>query len=132
MLASKLMRREQARLLSSNAHNGRCCLHDSVMRQALEEATSKGKIPQVKALGITNQRETVIVWDKHTGRPLHPAIVWMDNRTAPLCKRMAEEFGAVGAVRSSEVYPNCLSPIQHGQYTVSEVSCLALALEMRL
>lgn len=74
------------------------------MREALEKATSKaGEPPVIKALGITNQRETVIMWDKHTGRPLHPAIVWMDSRTAPMCKHMVEEFGAVGAVRSSLV-----------------------------
>ncbi|XP_071957327.1 glycerol kinase-like isoform X2 [Antedon mediterranea] len=36
----------------------------------------------MKAIGITNQRETTVVWDKTTGKPLHPAIVWLDNRTA--------------------------------------------------
>jgi len=35
----------------------------------------------VKALGITNQRETTILWSKSTGQPLHNAIVWLDNRT---------------------------------------------------
>ncbi len=33
------------------------------------------------SIGITNQRETTIVWDKETGQPLHPAIVWLDTRT---------------------------------------------------
>jgi glycerol kinase len=41
------------------------------------------------ALGITNQRETVVVWDKATGRPIHPAIVWQDRRTAEFCLRHA-------------------------------------------
>ncbi len=47
----------------------------------------------VAAVGITNQRETVIVWDRATGRPIHPAIVWQDRRTASLCGAL-EEGGA--------------------------------------
>lgn len=43
---------------------------------------------QVKAIGITNQRETVVVWDKATGNPIHRAIVWQDRRTAALCKKL--------------------------------------------
>jgi glycerol kinase len=39
----------------------------------------------IAAIGITNQRETVIVWDRDTGRPIHPAIVWQDRRTAGYC-----------------------------------------------
>ena len=40
----------------------------------------------IAGIGITNQRETVIVWDRATGKPLHNAIVWQDRRTAALCK----------------------------------------------
>lgn len=40
---------------------------------------------QIAAIGITNQRETTIVWDKSTGKPIHNAIVWQDRRTAPYC-----------------------------------------------
>lgn len=40
------------------------------------------------ALGITNQRETTIVWDRRTGKPVYPAIVWEDKRTAPECARL--------------------------------------------
>jgi glycerol kinase len=47
----------------------------------------------VAAIGITNQRETVIVWERATGKAIHPAIVWQDRRTAPLCKEL-EESGA--------------------------------------
>jgi glycerol kinase len=47
----------------------------------------------VAAIGITNQRETVIVWERATGKAIHPAIVWQDRRTAPLCKAL-EESGA--------------------------------------
>jgi glycerol kinase len=47
----------------------------------------------VAAIGITNQRETVIVWDRATGKAIHPAIVWQDRRTAAFCKEL-EESGA--------------------------------------
>jgi glycerol kinase len=56
-------------------------------------AKAKAKPGDVAAIGITNQRETVIVWDRATGRPIHPAIVWQDRRTAALCKEL-EERGA--------------------------------------
>ncbi len=45
----------------------------------------------VTALGVTNQRETVVAWDRRTGRPLHRAIVWQDRRTAPDCRALTEE-----------------------------------------
>jgi glycerol kinase len=44
----------------------------------------------VVAIGITDQRETVVVWDRRTGRPLHRAIVWQDRRTAGRCEELAE------------------------------------------
>ncbi|MDC1420636.1 FGGY family carbohydrate kinase, partial [bacterium] len=43
---------------------------------------------KIKAIGITNQRETVIVWDKKTGEPIYNAIVWQDRRTADMCEKM--------------------------------------------
>src|SRR5580692_8865578 len=43
---------------------------------------------EVAAIGITNQRETTIVWDRATGRPIHPAIVWQDRRTAGYCDQL--------------------------------------------
>ena len=42
----------------------------------------------IAAVGITNQRETVVVWDRATGTPIHNAIVWQDRRTAPLCAKL--------------------------------------------
>ena len=58
-----------------------------------QEVIRKAQIaPQsVDAIGITNQRETTLVWDRATGRPLHPAIVWQDRRTAALCARLKTE-----------------------------------------
>ncbi|MBI4335200.1 MAG: glycerol kinase GlpK [Candidatus Omnitrophica bacterium] len=43
---------------------------------------------RIAAIGITNQRETTILWDRRTGRPVHNAIVWQCRRTAPLCEKM--------------------------------------------
>ncbi|CAM3330091.1 glycerol kinase GlpK [Paracoccus nototheniae] len=44
--------------------------------------------PRIDAIGITNQRETVVVWDRKTGKPIHNAIVWQDRRTADLCREL--------------------------------------------
>ncbi len=44
----------------------------------------------IDAVGITNQRETVVLWDRRTGRPVHRAIVWQDRRTAERCSRLRE------------------------------------------
>ena len=46
---------------------------------------------EVAAIGITNQRETTIVWDKHTGRPIYNAIVWQCRRTAGICEQMKQD-----------------------------------------
>jgi glycerol kinase len=45
----------------------------------------------IAAIGITNQRETVVIWDKATGKPIHNAIVWQDRRTAPLCNKLKRQ-----------------------------------------
>ena len=47
----------------------------------------------IRAIGITNQRETCLLWDRRSGRPIHNAIVWQDTRTEPMLARMAEEGG---------------------------------------
>ena len=51
----------------------------------------KIKPNQIAAIGITNQRETTLVWDKETGIPIHPAIVWQDRRTAKICDRLIKK-----------------------------------------
>jgi len=53
---------------------------------------------RVAGIGITNQRETIVVWDRATGQPIHRAIVWQDRRTADVCARLKEE-GAEDLVR---------------------------------
>jgi glycerol kinase len=55
-------------------------------RQALAKADIGSS--RVAAIGITNQRETVVVWDKRTGTPVHRAIVWQDRRTGDVCERL--------------------------------------------
>ncbi len=63
----------------------------SQMSCAVEVLGKAGARPRdVAAIGITNQRETVIVWERATGKPIHPAIVWQDRRTAPLCGALAQ------------------------------------------
>ena len=57
-----------------------------------EAITSAGILPsQIGAIGITNQRETTVVWDKNTGKPICGAIVWQCRRTAKLCEQLTEE-----------------------------------------
>ncbi len=61
----------------------------SVMAQAI--AQSGARPAQIAAIGITNQRETTVVWDKETGRPVYNAIVWQCRRTAPMVAELVEE-----------------------------------------
>jgi len=49
-----------------------------------------GGAESIAAIGITNQRETIVFWDRRNGRPLAPAIVWQDRRTAPLCDELRD------------------------------------------
>ncbi len=55
-------------------------------KTALKEAGVEAK--QIAAIGITNQRETTVIWDRETGKPIHNAIVWQDRRTAALCAKL--------------------------------------------
>jgi glycerol kinase len=59
----------------------------------------------LSAVGITNQRETVVVWDRVSGEPLHPAIVWQDTRGAKICKSVASALGGVDALRERTGLP---------------------------
>ncbi len=68
-----------------------------VAKQAL--ANIGANASDIAAIGITNQRETNIVWSKVTGRPIHNAIVWQCRRTAPYCDSLVEE-GLVDTIRA--------------------------------
>ena len=60
-----------------------------VVASALADAGARAA--QVDAIGITNQRETTILWDRRSGEPVHPAIVWQDRRTAEDCEALARQ-----------------------------------------
>jgi glycerol kinase len=70
--------------------------HDPADLWATAAATCRSAIEKaggvtIAAIGITNQRETTLVWDRKTGKPIHNAIVWQDRRTSPLCHRLKAE-----------------------------------------
>ena len=62
------------------------------VKVCMKEAVDKAKdgkynvVAGLKAIGITNQRETTVMWSRSTGLPLYNAIVWMDVRTSPVCR----------------------------------------------
>jgi glycerol kinase len=60
--------------------------------EVLGEAVRKAArtLDEVAAIGITNQRETVVIWDRATGKPIHKAVVWQDRRTADACERLRD------------------------------------------
>lgn len=64
------------------------------MAKALDKATADGHNVDdgLKAIGLTNQRETTLVWSKSTGCPLYNAIVWMDARTTSICRRLEKDL----------------------------------------
>jgi glycerol kinase len=86
--------------------NGFCSWHEhdpleliSSVEKCVEEATKKfldmgHSVSQIKAVGITNQRETTVVWDTHTGEPLYNAIVWPDTRTKNLVRELKKRKGS--------------------------------------
>ena len=61
----------------------------AVTRAAM--AAGKVRAEQLAGIGITNQRETTLVWERSTGRPVYNAIVWQDTRTRELCRRMIDD-----------------------------------------
>src|SRR5215216_1399675 len=64
-------------------------------QEVIDGALSKGDISaqDILAVGITNQRETTVVWDKNTGKPIHNAIVWQDTRTDAMINALAKDGG---------------------------------------
>jgi len=60
--------------------------------QVIENTLATVQVPvdTIAAIGITNQRETAVLWDKRTGEPVHNAIVWQDTRTNRICRQLAE------------------------------------------
>ncbi|MGM8212582.1 glycerol kinase GlpK [Virgibacillus sp. W0430] len=69
--------------------------HDAIeiwetMHYCIKQTLKKSSIEpgQIEAIGITNQRETTVVWDRHTGKPIYRAIVWQSRQTAPICQEL--------------------------------------------
>ena len=54
---------------------------------------------EIAACGITNQRETVVVWDKYSGKPIYPAIIWQDRRTSDLCNKLKDKDNLENEIR---------------------------------
>ena len=91
----KVLHVAQQALTQHYPHPGRV-EHDAVeiwertLACAREAIASVGGAERIAALGITNQRETVVAWDRQTGEPISRAIVWQDRRTAPFCAQLRE------------------------------------------
>lgn len=63
------------------------------MLSSISEAMRKSDVEpgDIEGIGITNQRETTVIWDRHTGKPIYKAIVWQSRQTADICKELREE-----------------------------------------
>ncbi len=110
-------------------------------RAALAEAKLAAR--DLAGIGITNQRETTILWDRASGRPIAPAIVWQDRRSAPLCERLAAEghaesiaaktglvidpyFSASKIAWLLESVPGAREAAEHGRLAFGTVDCFLL------
>ena len=64
-------------------------------QEVIQQVLAQEKIipGEISAIGVTNQRETTVVWDKNTGKPYYNAIVWQDTRTKPICDQLALDGG---------------------------------------
>ena len=60
------------------------------VKETIKKALESSKV-EIAACGITNQRETVVVWDRLTGKPIYPAIIWQDRRTSNLCNQLKKK-----------------------------------------
>jgi glycerol kinase len=66
------------------------------LKKASRQYTMSVTSDQIAAVGVTNQRETTVVWDKKTGKPIYNAIVWQDTRTDVIISKLAKTGGASG------------------------------------
>ncbi|MEL6827686.1 MAG: FGGY family carbohydrate kinase, partial [Pseudomonadota bacterium] len=63
---------------------------DKTLHVCRDAIAAAGGVERIAAIGITNQRETTLVWDRQTGTPIAPAIIWQDRRTASVCASLVE------------------------------------------
>jgi glycerol kinase len=78
-------------------------IFDRTLESARAAISQSGVVPD--SIGITNQRETVVVWDRDSGAPLARAIVWQDRRTAERCRELAPRAGEITALTGLPVDP---------------------------
>ncbi|EKD73717.1 MAG: hypothetical protein ACD_45C00215G0008 [uncultured bacterium] len=112
-----------------------CC------QQVLKKMNISAK--DVAAIGISNQRETTILWDKQSGKPIYPAIVWQDRRTSALCKELAKQpvaislqektgllldpyFSATKIMWILENVPHAREKAERGELAFGTVDCFLL------
>jgi glycerol kinase len=112
--------------------------------EATREALRRNQGPQPQAIGLTNQRETVVLWDRETLGSPRRAIVWQDRRTADLCTRLREEgheeevsrvtglrldpyFSATKLLWLAENEPHTWALVQEGRYAVGTVDSYLIA-----
>ena len=91
---------------------------------AMSEAFEKSGLSptDIAGIGITNQRETTIVWDKYTGRPVYNAIVWQCRRTAPICDQlMADGLGDYVKEKTGLLMPTSPARRSSGSWTTFRV-----------
>ncbi len=69
--------------------NTRAVMNGALQKSGLQSA-------DIAAIGVTNQRETTVVWDKNTGKPIYNAIVWQDTRTDVICNELARTADRIG------------------------------------
>lgn len=71
---------------------------EACIKSACDDLRAQGMSPEgrIKAIGITNQRETTIAWDMHTGRPLSKALVWMDTRNVSEIAKLEAKRTLIG------------------------------------
>ena len=99
--------------------------------------------PEIQAIGIANQRETIVVWERDGGRPIHRAIVWQDRRTAETCARLKAEgaeplvqsrtgllldpyFSATKLAWILDHVPGARTAAQHGKLLCGTIDCFLL------
>jgi len=110
----------------------------AVLRAVLERAGKHAG--EIAALGITNQRETVVVWERDSGRAIHPAIVWQDRRTADVCEKLRADgheesvaaatgllldpyFSATKIAWILDAVPGARARAERGELAVGTVDC---------
>lgn len=79
-------------------HDASIIWHDAI--SCIQQVMTKAQLTaqDITAIGISNQRETTVLWDKATGEPIAPAIVWQDRRTAQYCADMAQDQSLMDAI----------------------------------